>query len=328
MKKQTLYELFIELQQRENPVEGYYAAASLPFNKRCKIGISEDGYPMFFVPSTSAAFSIDINMEMITVLFGRVCKIHDTNCSEGIYTIITLKTGDSDIQKYFVDIVCIIVEQLPANYSDTTLAQEIQKLVNLFSQLSQPPRKTIQGLWAELLLIEQSTNPDYLIRSWHVDVHDKYDFNDGKDKLEVKSTIRPQKIYSFSIEQLSSNINSNLIIASINTSFVGQGVDIFELRDRICNKVQDLKTRYRLNEVILKTIGNDISRVSEIYLDYQMAVDSITYYDARDIPCICIDDVPVGVSNVHFDSDLSGISSIDSSNISDYQSTLFNCIYI
>ena len=32
-------------------------------------------------------------MEMITVLFGRVCKIHDTSCSEGIYTIITLKTG-------------------------------------------------------------------------------------------------------------------------------------------------------------------------------------------------------------------------------------------
>lgn len=328
MKKQTLYELFVELQQRENPLEGYYAAASLPFNKRYKIGISEDGYPMFFVPSTSTTFSVDINMEMITVLFGRVCKIHDTSCSEGIYTIITLKTGDVDIQKYFVDIVCIILEQLPANYSDTTLAQEIQKLVNLFSQLSQPPRKTIQGLWAELLLIEQSTDPDYLIRSWHVDVHDKYDFNDGKDKLEVKSTIRPQKIHSFSIEQLNPNNNSNLIIASINTSYVGQGVNIFELRDRICSKIQDIKTRYHLNEVILKTIGNDISRTSEIYFDYQMAVDSIAYYDARDIPCICMDDVPIGVSNVHFDSDLSGVSSVDSLKISDYQSALFNCICI
>ena len=328
MKKQTVYELFIELQQRENPAEGYYAAASLPFNKRYKIGITGDDYPMFFVPSTSTTFSVDINMEMITVLFGRVCKICDTSCSEGIYTIITLKTGDSDIQKYFVDIVCIILEQLPANYSDTTLAQEIQKLTNLFSQLSQPPRKTIQGLWTELLLIEQSTDPDYLIRSWHVDVHDKYDFNDGNDKLEVKSTIRLQRTHSFSIEQLNPNNNSNLIIASIITSFVGQGVNIFELRDRICRRVKDLYTRYHLNEVILKTIGNDISRISEMYLDYQMAVDSIAYYDARDIPCICIDDVPIGVSNVHFDSDLSGISSIDSSKIPDYQSALFNCICI
>lgn len=328
MREQTLYELFIELQQRGNHVEGYYAAVSLPFNKRYKIGISEDGYPMFFVPSTSTTFSVDINMEMITVLFGRVCKIHDTSCSEGVYTIITLKTGDIDIQKYFIDIVCIIVEQLPANYSDTTLTQEIQKLVNLFSQLSQPPQKTIQGLWSELLLIEQSTDPDYLIRSWHVDVHDKYDFNDGKDKLEVKSTIRPQRIHSFSIEQLNPNNNSNLIIASINTSFVGQGVNIFELRNRICSRVKDLCTQYHLNEVILKTIGNDISRISEMYFDYQMAVDSIAYYDARDIPCICMDDVPIGVSNVHFDSELSGISSIDSSKISDYQSALFNCICI
>ena len=328
MKKQTIYELFVELQQRGNPVEGYYAAASLPFNKRYKIGISEDGYPMFFVPSTSTTFSVDINMEMITVLFGRVCKIYDTSCSEGIYTIITLKTGDVDIQKYFVDIVCIILEQFPANYSDTTLSKEIQKLVNLFSQLSQPPRKTIQGLWAELLLIEQSSDPDYLIKSWHVDLHDKYDFNDGKDKLEVKSTLRPQKIHSFSIEQLNPNNSSHLIIASINTSFVGQGVNVFELRDRICSKIHDLKTRYHLNEVILKTVGNDISRISEMYLDYKMAVDSMTYYDARDIPCICIDDVPIGVNNVHFDSDLSGISSIGSSKISDYHSALFDCICI
>lgn len=328
MRKQSIYELFVDLQQRENPIEGYYVAASLPFNKRYKIGISKDSYPMFFVPSTSTTFSVDINMEMITVLFGRVCKIHDNNCSEGIYTIITLKTGDIDIQKYFVDIVGIILEQLPANYSDTTLAQEIQKLVNLFSQLSQPPRKTIQGLWAELLLIEQSKDLGYLIRSWHVDVHDKYDFNDGKDKIEVKSTIRPQKIHRFSIEQLNPNHNSNLIIASINTSFVGQGVNIFDLRDRICNKIQDLKIRYHLNEVILKTMGNDISKISEMYFDYQMAVDSITYYDARDIPCISIDDVPSHVSNVHFDSDLSGISSISSSKISDYHSVLFNCICI
>ena len=107
-------------------------------------------------------------------------------------------------------------------------------------------------------------------------------------------------------------------LASINTSYVGQGVNIFELRDRICSKIQDIKTRYHLNEVILKTIGNDISRTSEIYFDYQMAVDSIAYYDARDIPCICMDDVPIGVSNVHFDSDLSGVSSVDSLNISDH----------
>lgn len=328
MMKQNIYKLFVELQQRNDLSEGYYAASSLPFNKQYKIGISEDGYPMFFVPSTSTTFSIDINMEMITVLFGRVCRIHDSSCSEGIYTIVTLKTGDTDIQKYFVDIICILLEQLPSNYSDAILAQEIQKLANLFSQLSQPPRKTIQGLWSELLIIEQSSNPEYLIKSWHVNVHDKYDFNDGKDKLEVKSTTLPQKIHHFSIEQLNPNNNSNLLIASINTTFVGHGVSAFDLKDRICSKIQDLQIQYRLNEVIIKTLGNDISRLSEIYIDYQSAVDSIAYYDAREIPSIDIDCIPVSVNNVHFDSDLSGICSIGSSQISKYQSALFNCIRI
>ena len=326
MTKRTIYNLFVELQRKDNVVNGYYAATALPFNKQYKIGISDDNYPMFFVPSTSTTFSVDINMEMINVYFGRVCKIHDTHNSEGVYTIITLKTGDSDIQKYFIDIVCILLEQLPSNYSDAILSKEIQKLVDLFSQLSQPSRKTVQGLWAELLIIEQSNNPEYLINSWHIDAYDKFDFNDGKDKLEVKSSIRPQKIHRFSVDQLSANNNSNLLIASVNTSLVDQGINIFGLRDRICTKIQDLQTQSRLNEIILKTVGNDISKVSDLYFDYSFAVDSMVFFDAKDVPSISLESIPIGVTNVHFDSDLSGIAQITHSQIKEYQSTLFNCI--
>lgn len=326
MTKRTIYNLFVELQQKENIVNGYYAATALPFNKQYKIGISDDNYPMFFVPSTSTTFSVDINMEMINVYFGRVCKIYDKRNSEGIYTIITLKTGDGDIQKYFIDIVCILLEQLPSNYSDATLSQEIQKLVNLFSQLLQPPQKTIQGLWAELLIIEQSNNPEYLINSWHIDVHDRYDFNDGKDKIEVKSSIRPQKIHRFSVNQLNPNSDSNLLIASVNTSLVGQGINVFGLRDRICKKIQNLQIQSHLNEIILKTIGNDISKVSDLYFDYSMAIDSIAFFDAKDVPSISLDSIPMGVTNVHFDADLSGIIPLNYSKILDFQSTLFSCI--
>lgn len=322
----TIYKLFAELQQRGICTEGCYAANPLPFNRRYKIGISENGCPMFFVPSTSTSFSVDINMEMITVLFGRVCKIHDTCYSEGIYTIITLKTGDIDIQKYFIDIVGILLEQLPDSYSDAILIQEIQKLVNLFSELSQPPRKTIQGLWAELLIIEQSSNPEYLIKSWHVDTNDKYDFNDGQDKLEVKSSVRPERIHHFSIDQLHSNSSSNLLIASVNTTFVGQGVGILELRDRICSKIRDSQIQFRLNEVILKTIGNNMSRVTDVFFDYALAVDSLAFFKAKDIPCIPLERIPLGVTNVHFDSDLTGVSPVNHSKMIDYKGLLFNYI--
>ena len=328
MKKRTIYKLFVDLQQNGKLAEDCYAATSLPFNQQYKIGVSEDGYPMFFVPSTSTTFSVDINMEMITVLFGRVCKIHDKCYSEGVYTIITLKTGNIDIQKYFIDIVCIILEQLPSNYSDATLTQEIQKLVNLFSQLSQPPRKTIQGLWAELLIIEQSTNPEYLIKSWHVNVHDKYDFNDGKDKLEVKCSVRPQRVHHFSVEQLNPNSNSELLIASVITSYVGQGVSVLDLRDRICNKLKDIQLQYRLNEIILKTIGTDFSNASDIFFDYISAIDGLEYFDSKNIPGISLKDIPAGVNNVHFDSDLTGISPMRYTNLMDYKSNLFNCIRI
>ena len=326
MKKTTTFNVFLKLQQKNNSADGYYIAAPLPCNSYYKIGVSKDGYPTFFVPSTVTSFSIDINMEMITILFGRVCKIHEIKNTEGVYTIITLKTGDYDIQKYFIDIVSIILEQLPPNYSDTTLAQEIQKLVNLFSLVSQPPRKTIQGLWAELFVIERAKNPEYLIQTWHITPNDRYDFNDGTDKIEVKSTVRPQKVHRFSLEQLHPNNSSHLIIASVNTELVGQGVNIFALRDSICNKVQDLRLQFYINEIIIKTIGSEITKVSELYFDYTLAVDTLAYFDVHDIPTIAAESIPKELTNIHFDCDMSDIESLSLSAITQYNSQLLNCL--
>ena len=137
-----------------------------------------------------------------------------------------------------------------------------------------------------------------------------------------------QKIHHFSIEQLNPNVNSNLLIASVNTTFVGQGLSVFDLKDRISKKIQNVQIQYRLNEIIMKTVGKDIHKLTEMYLDYQSAVDSIAYYDARDIPSIGMNCIPAGVNNVHFDSDLSDVCAIDPSQISKYQSSLFNCIRI
>ena len=327
--RQSVYNQFVELQQKNHSsIEGYYIAAPLSFNEQYKIGISGEGCPIFFIPSTTTTFAVDINMEMITVLFGRICKIHDSRNTEGIHTIITLKTVDHDIQKYFIDIISLILEQLPPTYSDAILVKEIQKLINLFSQLSLPPKKTIQGLWAELLVIERANNPEYLIKSWHIDTHDKYDFNDGLDKLEVKSSIRQRRIHHFSIEQLTANNNSNLIIASVKTVPVGQGVNIFTLRDNICAKIKDLQTQYFLNEIIIKTIGTDFSKVADMFFDYKQAIDNLKYYDAHTIPTIDIAYIPKDVSNIHFDSDLSNVNPLQQSQIACYHSQLYNSLTI
>ena len=213
----SIYKIFSDLKCSESANESCFSTSPIPFSKKHKIGISHEGYPMFFIECNSNAHSLDINLEFISVLFNRPCLLSDENITqyENIYTIIQLKTNNISFQQYFLEVVCIVLELLPETPSHEQLKTEIQKLVELFSRFTRPPRKTIQGLWGELLIIEQAKDPEYLIQSWHVSPDNKFDFNDGQDKIEVKSVSQTRRIHNFSLEQLCPNKNSNLIIASV-----------------------------------------------------------------------------------------------------------------
>ncbi|MES2799818.1 MAG: PD-(D/E)XK motif protein [Bacteroidota bacterium] len=305
------YKVFLELQHRESQTHDYITVESVPFLPHHKIGISTDGYPLFFVKCDNQTKSIDLNLELISVLFSQECSINEKeNKSNEIYTIVLLKTLNRDLQQYFTDVFSIILQHIEPIPTEKELYGEVRKVIDLFSTISKPPLKSIQGLWAELLVIEKSTNPEYLVNAWHVSPSDKYDFNDSKDKLEVKSTTKSKRIHRFSIEQLNNNPNSDLLIASIFVIETGTGKSILDLRDNIIYKISDIKVKLRLNEIIYKTIGNEYEKLGDIFFDYQQASDSLSFYEVMDIPRIHINAIPVQITNVTFDCDLTNIPTI------------------
>lgn len=302
------YKVFLDLQHRDSQNQDYVIVESVPFSNYHKIGISSDGYPLFFVKCEEKETSINLNLELISVIFSQECSIKEkeTLFNEN-YTIVLLKTLNRDLQQYFTDVFSIILQQIRPIPTEKELYREVRKVIDLFSTITKPPLKSIQGLWAELLVIEKSLVPEYLINAWHVSPSDKYDFNDGKDKLEVKSTTKPKRIHRFSIEQLNANKSSGLLIASTFVIETGTGKSILNLRDNILSKISDIKVQFRLNEIIYKTIGNEYEKLGEIFFDYQQASDSLSFYDNKDIPSICIKTIPSEVTNVSFDCDLSNI---------------------
>lgn len=324
----SIYKIFTGLQRSEPIIKNGFSAASLPFTQKHKIGISPEGYPMFFIECNTNAHSLDINLEFISVLFNRPCRLSekDITRSESIYTIISLKTDNIDFQQYFLEVVCIILEQLPEAPSHKQLKTEIQKLIELFSRFTRPPRKTIQGLWAEMFIIEQSKYPEYLIQSWHASPEDRFDFNDGQDKMEVKSTSQIRRIHSFSLEQLHPNRNSNLLIASVFVIQTGGGKNIFDLKNSICQRIRNLQLQFRLNEILSQTLGNDFDKVFDVCFDYQQAIDTLAFYDFQDIPTIQHDNIPQEVSNLHFDCDLTHIATIKDKDFDTARSQLFRSI--
>jgi hypothetical protein len=324
----TVFKIFQELKD-ESPANGdSFVIASLPSMKNHKIGITKNGQPIFFIKcdNTTKSKTLDTNLEFISVQFNRQCQLinQKKKTEEGIYTIILLKTDIEYLQVYFLKIVFVLLRNLSDKPLLKDLKIEIDKLINLFSKFTKPPLKTIQGLWAELLIIEQSKNPDYLIQSWHNSSSDKYDFNDGIDKIEVKSTLKSRRIHSFSIEQLTPNKNSQLLIASIFTIETGTGINVSDLIENIVNRIKDKNLSFRLNELAVLTLGKDFEKSFDVFFDYQFALDSIQFYQSSDIPTIQQNNIPSNIMNVRFDCDLSNIKTLDKKGI---KSKLHNSLF-
>lgn len=324
-----VYQLFKVLSNK--PLEdGCYAADSVPFACQHKIGVSSEGYPTFFIKASGKDEALDITLEFIKVLFNRTCRLIENDEVREMdgYAIVSMSASNGDYQKYFIDVLCILLQELPDNVTIKILKTELIKIADLFSNLSKPSKKTLQGLWAELFIIEQAKSPEYLLQAWHISPNDKFDFNDGRDKIEVKSTRTVRRVHKFSLEQLHPNTNSNLIIASVFVIETGKGKTIFDLKDSICKKVSDLGLQFRLNEIIVQTLGFDFDKVNDISFDYQQALDTLMFYDVRDIPTIAIESIPESISNIHFDCDLSAVQTIYDKHFDISGSLLFKSIQI
>lgn len=275
-----------------------------------KLGVSMEGFPMFFVRTNSSASSVqNIIREILSVEYNVSCILIDEERSTlpGTFCIITLRSMDSSLQSYFIEIFTLMLQKLPSIPSNRELSVEVENLIAIFDSLINPPKKKIQGLWAEVLVIEQSANPEILINAWHSIPSAKYDFTYGRDKIEVKSTSSEERIHKFSLDQLNPSPNSRLLIASVIVRESGKAADGLSVRDlyeRILARIADLNSRIRLYTVIAETAGSGIAALDKVYYDYTSALDSLKFYDYRKVPCISKANVPSLVSDVRFTSNL------------------------
>ncbi|MBQ6038014.1 MAG: PD-(D/E)XK motif protein [Bacteroidaceae bacterium] len=287
-----------------------------------KIGVSKEGYPKFFVCTNDSGSSTqNTNLEILSVEYNMLCTFVD---DIGIplqkhYTIITLRSIDETLQSEFLDIVLMVLKRLPSIPSKREIALEVENLISIFSAMKCPPRKEIQGLWAELLVIERSLSPENLINAWHESPTSKYDFTLGRDKIEVKSTSSEVRKHHFSLDQLNPSVNSRLLIASVIVRESGQcetGLSILDLYDKICERVLSVDARLHLYQVIIETLGADNKKLTNVFFDYVEASDKLKFFDFNDIPGINKDSIMRGVSKIGFDSDLTGIVDVQDSDSS------------
>ncbi len=325
LNNMNLLEKFRELKARPHTEDGINAM-SISETSSHRLGITSEGYPIFFIACSSSERVSDIRLRLFKVLFNRQCTISDTITGSDIqntFSIIQLSSLNPDFQKYFLEVVYLLLCRLEDKPTVNVLKAEVSKLLSLFTSVKSISKEVVRGLWAELILIKQSSTPSYLIRSWHVMPEDKFDFNDGIDKVEVKSTNGSKREHTFALEQLKPNKGSRLLIASMFVSQTGVGKTIFDVVDDISSNISDVDVLFKLREETMQIIGTHIEEVSSMFFDENVSLDSLQFFDYTSIPSINIENVPPEVTGVHFRSDLSDVSPVDSF---DQDSVLFKSL--
>lgn len=308
-----LYKIYQGLRKNSNTDYETILVENVPDRTKHKIGLSKDNLPVFFISANnSITKALDINLKLIQVSFFKDCELisKEGKKSNGIYTIISLKSDSEDMIKYFINTVFFLINQLDLNPSFEQIKSEIHNLVNLFQSLSKPSKKTIQGLWTELLFIDQSNDIEYVIKSWHQNKNDRYDFNDGIDKVEIKSTRKSERIHRFSLSQLEEINNTMSIIGSTLVIETDNGLCANDLIESIKKKVSNSSLMYKIHNVVADTIGEKFEQIFDVYYDYNFSLNSIRYFNASIVPKIN-QIVPNEISNVKYDCHLGNIEFIE-----------------
>jgi hypothetical protein len=214
--------------------------------------------------------------------------------------------ADRATESYFLRVLEALLPTLGESPDPRSINHAVDRLVELFQALRNPPIKTAQGLWAELFLIAEAQDPGKLIDTWHTVPDDLYDFNDGHYRLEVKSTGGELRRHHFSLAQLQPPAGTVLVIASVIVNRAGAGVRIIELVDELGSRLAGSPDRLlRLYKVVALTLGDSWLQSTLEMFDRPAAKQSLAFFKPSDVPMVS-PVLPQGVSNVHFTSDLTG----------------------
>lgn len=312
-----LIALFNELMQSSTTVTGsaIFSALPIPGFQQHRIARDVAGAPTILLSVSENRADrrpLSIALEHLSVQYDIECRISrpQGGIETGQFTIIRCVEADESLQSYFLRVLAALIESIGSSPSRSDVSQAINKLLELFQALSAPPLKTVRGLWAELFLIAQAGNPTMLLDAWHSTPNETYDFCKSTQRIEVKSTGTRIREHHFRLEQLQPPEGASVLIASVFVERAGAGVSLEEMQEKLRTRITSPELIFHLERVVGLTLGENLGQALDERFDWELAKDSLAFFNAQDIPSVS-KELPLGVSEVHFKSDLTHLVPIE-----------------
>jgi hypothetical protein len=310
-----LIELFDTLTFPEGN-ERFFNAIQIQDYPNFRIAVDIEGNPIILLSVVNVVRDLSLkNFRLKYLLLEQniECKITENGKSSlQTFTVIKFMSNDRNLQEYFLRISETLIQTLSNKTTQTQIIDTLNKFVEVFRALTDTPTNTVHGLWSELFLIDNSANVNLLLNYWHSLPEEKFDFNSGLEKIEVKSNSNFERIHTFSSEQLNPPPGTQVLIASVFVRQSSTGKNIQQLVDSITSKIQyNIDLTYKLNNIVCMTLGNSLEQAISIKFDYNIAKESLQFYRHQDVSKIEEIYIPDEVSAVKFTSDLITTKSIN-----------------
>ena len=230
----------------------------------------------------------------------------DGEARTDIVNIIRCFSKNSSEIEMFLELVSVFIAD--KDYSDEHLINAFRTIKAFFENKSEPSENELRGLYAELYTIKFFKDALHLERFWQSRDKLKFDFSiTDKIKIEVKSTIKPNRIHHFKHNQLMTDIYEIFII-SYMLQHDDEGLNLYDL---IMESKETLKAD-PMKLVKIDTVLKNTSdfRLKEISFNTDLTDLNMKFFKAEDVPKFN-QISPNGVTNAEYDSNLDNINGIE-----------------
>lgn len=223
---------------------------------------------------------------------------------EGDYAVLHCRSTDRQLIHYLLDVISSVIVPNLAERTPEEVSDAIRSLALLFRGLSKSTSNSINGLYAELVVISDAPSPMRALEAWRESPDSIFDFSIEGHRLEVKSTSTHTRLHSISFEQANPPAGTVGIIISLQTERMDQGQSIHELITQIETYLgarPDLVAKLHRN--LGDCLGDRLIEALPTRFDRQYTLGSRKLYFAQEIPAVRPPQ-PRGVSLIRFSSDL------------------------
>ncbi len=262
----------------------------------------DTGFPLGPIPS--------VRLENLEVIHAARCQIARSDGSRvpGTFSVVRCLAEDPALAELFVDVMASVAQQFVKPPPAETASRVIDGVIRMFRNLARPSTRVAQGLWAELFLIAECTDPVCLAASWRAATHDRTDFVADKHRIEVKSASGANRIHKFSSEQLREPTGTTGVVASILLHRTSTGLSIRELWATVRGVLTAAPNLIvRTDEIVTSTLGETWKESLQFRYDWQAARSSLKFYAMSTVPSVG-HDFPPAVRDVRFTVDLASTS--------------------